>query len=192
MKRKNTLLGILILFVFTVNAQQNSIFFINVNSLSGENIRVKIEIDAVNDILSLSLNPNEVFNLNGCRDLAGKIKVLGNKFILINYQIRGGTGVKLQKSAIFCVDNQKIIQSLDVLSYESYNPPKFKNKHSITLGVSEDNYSYSLLFKDLVQSGTTLYINAIEKMNSEKLPRLTKKVMKIYFDKTDKKFQFKN
>ena len=110
-------------------------------------------MDDVNDKITLKLNSKEMLCLNDYRGLEEDMKILGNKFIIIQYKTRGGSGVKMIRTALVCISNGKLCKALDVLSTESYEFKDTYDKATDSLKLYDESGLCTLRFVDLQNDG---------------------------------------
>lgn len=116
------------------------------NSLEGKPIKVNVELDNVNDKIMLKLNSSEILCISGYRDLAEKIKIINEKFILLHYKIKGGSGFKMEKLILVCIAKGKLIKSMDILSMQSYELKHTYDKETDSLGLYDESGIYKINF----------------------------------------------
>jgi hypothetical protein len=133
------------------NSQDKDEETIRLHSLENKNVRVKIKYDNVNDKIILELNPNEKAIVKGYRGLTQEVKILNQKFIEFQFDMRGGTGFHVSRYILFCVSENRLIRSIDIVSVitsvfkETYVP-------SIdSLHLYDESSSYLLYFSDLTE-----------------------------------------
>jgi hypothetical protein len=102
-------------------SQEKEDMSFELNSLSGESVRVNLELDDVNEKIILKLNSKEMLCLDNYRGLDDEMKVLNNKFIMIHYKVRGGSDIKVRKTTLVCVADGKLHKALDIVSTMSHN-----------------------------------------------------------------------
>ena len=168
---------------------------LTLNSLSNESAKVNVELDNVNDRITFKLSPKEILCINGYRDLIENIKILNKKFMSIHYRIRGGSDVRLEKTALVCISKGKLYKALNVLSMESYEILGTNDKLPDSLEVYESGM-YKLIFNNLRYDNQNFQLSAIqfEKVKSkyDKSKNFEKKDMiKFYFDEKNKVFYTK-
>ncbi len=143
-------------------SQENEDMNLELNSLSNESVRVNVELDDVNDRITLKLNSKEMLCLNDYRGLEEDMKILGNKFIVIQYRTRGGSGVKVRKTALICISNGKFCKALDVLSTESYEFKDTYDKATDSLKLYNESGLCTLRLVDLQNEGQGFMLHAIQ------------------------------
>lgn len=160
-------------------------------SLENEEINVCVDLDEINNFISINLDSKNKICIDGFKELID-IKILDNKFLLLHFSIRGGSGVQLIRTAIVCVSNGKIFKSLDIFSsVHSFFNDAYNNK----IKIDDEENSYQVLLK-LVQKAHSnqviLQVNENELIKSKSNPlknKTEKEEFVLYFDNHQKIFQ---
>lgn len=117
---KKVSLIVMILFGFASSnlfAQiENANRLFKIKSLEGNECSVKVKLDYVNDKIMISLNSSESLCIQGFRGLAKDINVLNKKFIELQFDVRGGSGVQFRRYALVCVSDNKLYEAMDIIS----------------------------------------------------------------------------
>lgn len=167
---------------------------IKLRSLENERIKVKITYNFANDRAYVELNPNVKITLKGFRSLPqGGVKVLDNKFLGIQYELRGGTGVRNGRYAIFCCSKGKLYKSMDVASLSSFI---FKDTYvpSVdSLHLYDENSLYQLNFGEITEKNNSfeLTVSGITKIHSKINPGTnceSQDTTHLHFDNANKIF----
>ena len=169
---------------------------LTLTSLLNESVKVNIELDNVNDRITFVLNTKEILCINGYRDLVENIKVLNKKFVSIHYKIRGGSGVKMRRTALVCISKGRLYKALDVLSMESYAFKETYDKVTDSLGLYDESGIYTLKFDNLRNDKQSIQLSAIQydkvKSKHDKNKNYEKTdTIKFYFDEKNKVFYTK-
>lgn len=164
-----------------------------INSLTNKPERVLIELDNVNNRITIKSGSKGILCLNGYTDLIGAIKIIHKKFIFIQYKIRAGSGVKMGMTTMVCVNEGQLYKSLDIISMERYEFKKTYDKRTDSLKSYNESGIYSLKFSDLkvVKQNYQLSLNQYQKIRSkqnkkENCERLD--TLKFNFDRKNKVF----
>lgn len=181
---------ILLLFiVISISIYSSSTY--KLISLENEEISVCVDFDEINNFISINLDSKNKICIDGFKELID-IKVSGNKFLLLNFSIRGGSGVQLIRTAIICVSNGKIFKSLDILSsVHSFFNDAYNNNSKID---DEENlYQVALkLVPEAKSNQLILQVNENEMVKSKGNPlknKTEKEKSILYFNNHQKIFQ---
>jgi hypothetical protein len=119
MKIKLLIVPVLILFAFNVIAQ-NRIKTYTINSLEGVPEKVSV-IDGglASAELSIGFKKNKITVISYWA--LNKITVIKNKFIKIQYAVRGGSGLGIEYVILLCVSHDKLIAPINLMSMFSYS-----------------------------------------------------------------------
>jgi hypothetical protein len=113
--------AVIIILLFTIinfNVLSQTIDNKSYKLYSLENIEstVNIKLDDANEKITIELNPNEIFCINGFRGLDQDVNILNQKFIELRFKIRGGSGVAIRRYVLICISDSKLYKSIDVIS----------------------------------------------------------------------------
>lgn len=167
---------------------------VHLNSLEGKPVTVNVELDNVNDKIMLKLNSSEILCISGYRDLAEKIKIINEKFILLHYKIRGGSGYKMEKFVLVSISKGKLIKSMDILSMQSYELKHTYDKETDSLGLYDESGIYKIGFitsKNIQDSHHQIEATQYEKIKSKHDPTKnyeTLDTLRLSFDDKNKVF----
>jgi len=164
MKNFNILIFTAILSLFSVKAisQEKEDKNLELSSLSGGSVRVNVELDDVNDKITLRLNSNEMLYLNGYRELEENIRILNDKFIVIHYKIRSGSGVKMRKTSLLCVADGKLYKALDLITAIGYNIDDIKGDLNGSTNQYDESGQYTLKLIGLQNTRKGFILTAVE------------------------------
>lgn len=177
-------------------SQEKEDMVLELNSLSGKSVRVNFEPDDVNDKITLKLDSKEMLCINGFRELEEDIKVLNNKFIMIHYKIRGGSGVKVRKTTLVCVADGKLHKALDVVTTVSHNIGDLNDSWKESVKQSDNCGLYVLKLIGLQNQGKEFLLTAVEhEMEYSKADKQDnferEDSVKLFFDDVNKVFYTK-
>lgn len=141
---------IIFAFVFYCNGFSKSIETksLIINSLTNKPEKVLVELDYVNNRITIKSGFKKKLYLDHFTDLEGDIKVMNKKFILLQYNIRGGSGVKLEKTTLVCINNGHLLKSLDIISLDKYEFKETYDKVADSLKLYDESGIYSLKLVD--------------------------------------------
>lgn len=179
-----------------VSSQTTEKQVLTLNSLSNETKKVNVEFDNVNDRITFQLNSKEKLCINGYRGLVENIKILSQKFIIVHYNIRGGSGVKMQKTTLLCISNGELYNALDILSMESYEFKETYDRMTDSLGLFNEHGMYSLKIMKLENTNQTFRLSTIQYqtvMSKHDKKDNYKKIdtIKFFFDEKNNSFYMK-
>lgn len=164
------------------------------NSLESSPVKVDIELDNVNDKITLSLNPLETICISGYRGLVEDIKILDRTFIELQYKIRAGSGVKSQRTILFCVSKGHLCKTIDITSMNSYEFKDTYDKETDSLGLYYESGVYKITIiklqnteKNSYQLIATEYENIKSKQDASKNHQ-TLDTLKLNFDEKNRVF----
>jgi len=120
-----------------------------VNSLENVSENVNVELDYPNDKIKLTLFPSEVLCINGYRGIFENIKILGGKFVVLSFGIRGGTGVALGKTILVCVSKGHLYNALDILSKQIEEFTKTYNEEVDAKNLYDEHHTYKVTLVNL-------------------------------------------
>jgi len=177
-------------------SQEKEDMSFELNSLSGESVRVNLELDDVNEKIILKLNSKEMLCLDNYRGLDDEMKVLNNKFIMIHYKVRGGSDIKVRKTTLVCVADGKLHKALDIVSTMSHNIGDLKANGDESLKQSDECGLYTLKLVSLQHQGRGFLLTAVEhEMESSKADKQNnferEDSVKMFFDDVNKVFYTK-
>ena len=163
-------------------------------SLEGKNQLLTIKFDDVNEKMNLLLGNKDSFCIHGYRDLLENIKVFNNRFIVIQYKTKGGSGIKTGNTVIVCSSKNKLYKSMNIISLNNY---EFNNSYSAEVE-SSDSLIEQGLFKIDLNSITsdkkykyklmaTQFIEVKSKIDSTKNKK-TIDTITLFFDEKNKVF----
>lgn len=161
MKRERKLLLIFGLGLLTIPAipiysqtiEKNTLTF---HSLENTWVKVAIELDVVNEKITLTLNPEEILCIAGYKGLVERVNVVDDKFISLSFHSPGGSEVGMEQTVLVCVSNEHLYKSLDIISKESDFFGYFDHIYKINFidmqEPSKDTYKYIATQYDYVKS----------------------------------------
>lgn len=179
-----------------VSSQTTETQVLTLKTLSNEIENVNIEFDNINDRIIFRLNSKKKLSICGYRGLVGDIKILGQKFISVNYYVRGGSGVKMQKTTILCISHGELYKALDILSNESYDFNETYDRATDSLELFNEHGLYSLKIIELEDMKETFRLSTVmyqtvmskhdKKDNYKKIDTI-----KFFFDEKNNSFYMK-
>jgi hypothetical protein len=92
---------------------------IDIQSLEGRTVRVKVLPDYVHNILCV-IYLKDTVKIFDYWDVFPETSYLSKQFLKINYDVRGGSNFGLGNSLIICVSNNKLYEALHVLRYTDW------------------------------------------------------------------------
>lgn len=110
-KLKQTSILMILLVVLVINPVKSQQF--KLQSLDGAKIEFRLSKNDQN-ILSIIYASDTVY-VRDVKDIKSA-RVLGNRFLMINYGVRAGTGISSTRTLLLSGYNRKLIKSLDVTS----------------------------------------------------------------------------
>ena len=108
---------ILIIALFTFPFKISGEGKFQITSLEGENVKIILEPDYVNNLLHIKLDSGDQICIREFTGLIHPTQIHKN-FLIIPVKIRGGSGVAFQYTAIICVSKGKIYKSLYLMTLE--------------------------------------------------------------------------
>ncbi len=96
-------------------------------------------------ILSIKSIKPDTLKVNGVAEIINK-QILFRKFLQIEFRIRGGSGIHLRVTKLFSIKNDKIYQTLSLLTtyeYTSINKNDNEN-YSVKFTLFHDNIAYKI------------------------------------------------
>lgn len=130
---------------------------ITVISLENKPVKVNISFDYPHMISILTLSTSDTICRADFTGLVDKVKLLNENFIAFNYQMRGGSGVAIQRTVLIGVSNGKFVIVADLLSCENdYFTWAIREYKLAILKLETDNNGYNLIVRehDTVESKT--------------------------------------
>jgi len=121
---------------------------IKMHSLLNENIQFSIKTDYTNNSLTINIKPNEYEKISNFNGFVTYPTVIDGKFLFCHLRIKGGSGVKIERSVIFCVLGGNLYKAFDVLSKDVYVPLNSKKEIGMNvdiLQIKAINKSYLLI-----------------------------------------------
>ena len=87
-----------------------------IRSLEGQKSKVIVMPDYVNHVLRIYCLKDTV-RVDGYWDVPPKVNLLGNNFIKVDYEVKGGSGVGLGNTVILCISRNKLFEAMHALRY---------------------------------------------------------------------------
>jgi|GEM_PF-4074378 len=145
---------------------------IKVKSINGETIDVTVIPDYVTMSIILYSNSDTLCVNNDFTGLKEDIKILGENFIVLHYEVRCGTGCRTEKITLVCLSDKKFSRALDIISLDSYVFDKTYNKLIDSLYPVREIGIYTLDLVNLTNSNHEYILKAkvYEKIESRKNP----------------------
>ncbi len=138
---------LLILFVLLITgASSQSTREINVKILSLENVpyEAKITTDLINEKVVIQLDSFKSIVFYGFRDLVESPRIMGDKFLIISYKMKGGSGLSQIRSSILCITGNDLIPVFDVLSSLKMELEEVYDNDVVVQGLYDEKKSYGL------------------------------------------------
>lgn len=141
------ILSIILVFVnSTVSSQVLVNKSFTLNSLENIPVKVNIDIDHVNDKITLMLSPSETLCMSGYSGLVEDIKIINKNFISLVYYLRGGSEVELARTVLVCVVRNKIYKAMDLVSMQSSYSKDMYDKEADSLEIYDESEIYKINF----------------------------------------------
>lgn len=122
-----------------------------VKSINGINSEIKVSLDD-RDMLKICYLTDTVY-IKDCYGFTDSPSILNKQFLKIDYRTRAGSGLDWILTDIFCVKDNKLVQSLHITSifkeefidfrkiYNPANGPDVGSLYKVNLKLSGNNYS---------------------------------------------------
>jgi hypothetical protein len=162
-------------------------------SLENKEDSVNINLDPLNEKITLKLTPDEVLCVHGYRGLEQQINILNQKFVELFFRIRGGSGVAVRRYILICISNNKLYKSIDVLSTVSseFNLTYVPSIDSLNLYDEKSLYNLSFMMSYQDGQNNKLIATQYEKVTSKYDPTQnheTLDTLQFNFDSKNKIF----
>ena len=125
-------------------------------SLDGKDENVKVTPDYVHSILRINCSKSTI-NIPDFWGMPPEVTLLGKKFIVIKYAVRGGSNLILKKAMIICFNNGRLYEAIHVSNQIKWESKDLKMDYSIKLALKEnkkDKYQLAVNIHDNVYSKT--------------------------------------
>jgi hypothetical protein len=132
-----------------------------IRSLEGKKRKVIVMPDYVSHVLKIYCLKDTV-RIDGYWDVPPKVHLLGNNFIKVDYEVRGGSGVGLGNTVIICIRRHKLFEAMHALRYLTGEGAGEEDIYKINVNlIKNDKRIYNLTVKvhDEVHSKYTPEIN---------------------------------
>lgn len=118
----------------------------------GLEYEISVDEDLVNDITYFRINDIEerILGVRGIESISTQL----NRFLEVQFIVRGGSGVKIRRKVIFCISKKKIHKCLDVISSSSSILKEVYDKVADSLRLFDEKEDYELAIT-LVQRNDT-------------------------------------
>jgi hypothetical protein len=191
LKRMITVL--LTLYSYNVFSQSDNNESFKIFSLENKESTVYLKLDVVNERITVQLNPSQTLCINGFKGFEQKPTILNQKFMELQFKIRGGSGVAIRRYVLICISESKLCKAIDVLSMISSKFEKTYVSSIDKLNLYNESSIYKLSFtmsQDDDQNNI-LVVKQYEKIYSKDKPNKnheTQDVLTFSFDKVNKVF----
>ncbi len=132
-----------------------------IKSLEGQKRKIVIMPDYVNHVLKIYC-PKDTVRVDDYWDVPPEVHLLGNNFIKVDYEVRGGSGVGLGNTVIICIRRNKLFEAMHTLRYLTGEGAGEEDSYKINVNlINSDKGIYKLTIKvhDEVHSKYTPEIN---------------------------------
>ncbi len=126
----------------------------NITSLEDRQEKVKIIPDYVDRVLKICCSKDTI-NINDFWGVPPESRLLNKKFIVIKYEVRGGSNLGLGNTLILCLNHHKLCEAIHVLRYTNWDSEDLKTNYHIKLrldGGNINNYKLTVYVHDDVNS----------------------------------------
>lgn len=132
-------------------AQVEFVKSFEITSIESQKIAGTLSFDWVNQNIIVCVN-NKKNCINSFIDTLENSRIINSKFILINFQSRGGSGVGIDRLVLLCFSKNKIYKSMDIISEVRTNYSK-DEADSNFLGLYSKSELYKVTFEMKPNSG---------------------------------------
>jgi hypothetical protein len=194
MKVCKSIFTIICVIFFNLFAYSQLIENNNYKLLSLENCEKNIEIqfDYINDLIKVTLIPDEILCMHDFKGLETEICVIHQRFLQLSFKTSGGTGVRLRRVVLICVSEDKLFMPINVISQVSSRIDKTYDAEIDSMNIYDETESYELTIS-FSPDVKNLVLHAIEteKVNSKFDPKRDRETHNEYefdFDSNNKIF----
>ena len=128
-----------------------------ITSLDGKRQKVIVMPDYVNRVLKI-ICLNDTVRIGHYWDVPPEAHMLGNNFIKVDYEVRGGSNLGLGNTMILCVNHNKLYITMHSLRYSKWEDGRAYMYYNVKLGLvgnSKNGYKLKAAIKDTVFSKET-------------------------------------
>ncbi len=159
---------------------------LNIQSLEGRTVRVKLLPDYAHNILCV-IYLKDTVKVFDYWDVTPETSYLSKQFLKINYEVRGGSNFGLGNTLIICVSNNKLYEALHVLRYTDWESELVQTYNvKFTLVTYKKDYILTARIKDKSLSSinpeTNYYYTSSSKLHFDRNLKVFYSIKKNLYD----------
>lgn len=158
-----------------------------VKSLEGDDCIIRVNPEYTNNKISITFNSDSIC-IPDFTDIVGDVQVYG-RFLKITYSLKGGSGIKIRRTLLLCINNKHLYTAMHFLSEYKESLDKAYNTVADSLHLFEEYRHYSVNFYNINDNSLGLEIHDQNKSQQDSTRTYTyDTTISLKFDKNHMAF----